>query len=170
MRAAADGLVADLKAAGVRVELDDRVETSFGRRATDWEIKGIPVRIEVGPRDLAQGIVTVVRRDDGSKSAVAVEAAVAGVPGLLDAIQDDLLASATQAREGATAEVATIDEAGEAAATGFAQVPWRTLVAEDGEARLRELGVTVRVLQRADGSLPECEDEPDTVAVVARSY
>jgi prolyl-tRNA synthetase len=112
----------------------------------------------------------VVRRDDGTKSAVAVESAVAGVPALLDTIQDDLLASATQAREAATAEVSTIDEAGEAAATGFAQVPWRTLVDNDGEARLRELGVTVRVLQRPDGTLPASEDEPDTVAVVARSY
>ena len=92
------------------------------------------------------------------------------MPGLLDTIQDDLLASATQAREGATADAATVDEAGEAAASGFARVPWRTLVADDGEARLRELGVTVRVLQRPDGTLPESEDEPDTLALVARSY
>ena len=137
---------------------------------TDWELRGVPVRIEVGPRDLAQGIVTVVRRDDGSKSAVPVESVVAGVPGLLETIQDDLLASATQARDGATADAATVDEAGEAAATGFARVPWQTLVAGDGEARLRELGVTVRVLQRPDGTLPASEDEPDTLAVVARSY
>ncbi len=70
----------------------------------------------------------------------------------------------------ATADAATVDEAGEAAATGFARVPWRTLMAGDGEARLRELGVTVRVLQRPDGTLPASEDEPDTLAVVARSY
>ena len=53
-------LVAELKAAGVRVRLDAQVATSFGRRATDWELKGVPVRIEVGPRDLAEGLVTVV--------------------------------------------------------------------------------------------------------------
>ena len=45
----ADALVAELKAAGVKVRLDAQVATSFGRRATDWEIKGVPVRIEVGP-------------------------------------------------------------------------------------------------------------------------
>ena len=94
-------------AAGVRAQLDAATEQSFGRRVTDWELRGVPVRIEVGPRDLAQGIVTVVRRDDGSKSAVAVEAVVAGVPGLLETIQDDLLAAATQAREAATADAAT---------------------------------------------------------------
>ena len=70
----------------------------------------------------------------------------------------------------AIADATTIDEAGEAAATGFARVPWQALVAGDGEARLRELGVTIRVLQRPDGTLPASEDEPDTLAVVARSY
>ena len=54
-----------LVAAGVRARLDDRVDTTFGRRAVDWELKGVPVRLEVGPRDLAEGNVTVVRRDTG---------------------------------------------------------------------------------------------------------
>src|SRR5690606_10640306 len=49
--AAADALVADLRAAGHRVELDARVDQSLGRRAVDWELKGVPVRVEVGPRD-----------------------------------------------------------------------------------------------------------------------
>ncbi len=55
-RAAA--LVAELRDLGVRVRLDDAVDTGFGRRATAWELKGVPVRIEIGPRDLAQGEVT----------------------------------------------------------------------------------------------------------------
>src|SRR5688500_14917069 len=60
---AADRPARDLQAAGVRPRLDAQVATSFGRRATDWEIKGVPVRVEVGPRDLAEGMVTIVRRD-----------------------------------------------------------------------------------------------------------
>ena len=48
-------LAAELTAAGVRARLDDRVELSVGRRRTDWELKGVPVRIELGPRDLAEG-------------------------------------------------------------------------------------------------------------------
>src|SRR3546814_5004399 len=52
---AADALAAELKAAGVKVRVDSQVATSFGRRATDWELKGVPVRIEVGPRDLQIG-------------------------------------------------------------------------------------------------------------------
>src|SRR5262249_24327514 len=47
---------------GVRVGFDDRVDTPFGRRAVDAELKGYPVRVEIGPRDIAEGRVTVVRR------------------------------------------------------------------------------------------------------------
>src|SRR5262249_46364402 len=56
---AAAGLVDQLRDAGVRVALDDRVDTAFGRRAVDAELKGYPVRIEVGPRDLAAGNVVL---------------------------------------------------------------------------------------------------------------
>ena len=54
--------MAELRAGGHRVRLDDRTETSFGRRSVDWELKGVPVRVEIGPRDLAEGRVTVVTR------------------------------------------------------------------------------------------------------------
>ena len=47
--AAAEALVAELTAAGHRVRLDDRTDTSFGRRSVAWELKGVPVRVEVGP-------------------------------------------------------------------------------------------------------------------------
>ena len=77
---AAARLVDELKAAGVRVRLDDKVDVSFGRRATNWELKGIPLRIEVGPRDLKEGEVTLVRRDNGEKRQVAVAAVSARGP------------------------------------------------------------------------------------------
>ena len=57
VRAAAEALVAELRAAGHRVRLDQRTDTSFGRRSVDWELKGVPVRVEVGPRDLAENNV-----------------------------------------------------------------------------------------------------------------
>jgi prolyl-tRNA synthetase len=68
-----------LKAAGVRVGFDDRVDTPFGRRAVDAELKGYPVRVEIGPRDLAEGNVTLARRTSGAKASVAVDALVAQV-------------------------------------------------------------------------------------------
>ncbi|HLT70708.1 MAG TPA: His/Gly/Thr/Pro-type tRNA ligase C-terminal domain-containing protein, partial [Acidimicrobiales bacterium] len=162
-------LARELAGEGVRTRVDDRTSVSFGRRATDWELKGIPVRLELGPRDLAAGAVTVVRRDTGEKSQVPLDQAVARVRELLDRIQADLLEAARQRRDAATSDVATVDEAAEAAQVGFARLPW-DVVRGEGEARLAERGVTVRCLTGADGSLPASEDDPDLVAVVARAY
>jgi prolyl-tRNA synthetase len=166
---AAARLADDLKEAGVRTRLDAQVATSFGRRATDWELKGVPVRVEVGPRDLAEGKVTVVRRDTGDKVAVALAEVAATVPPLLDEMQAAMLTKATEAREARTVDAASLDEAIEGGKVGFARVPW-DLVRGEGVARLGKEAITVRCLQRADGSLPASEDEPGAVAYVARSY
>jgi prolyl-tRNA synthetase len=167
--AAADGLVTALRAAGVRARLDAQVATSFGRRATDWELKGVPVRIEVGPRDLADGQITIVRRDTAEKRTVPIGEAEHRVVNLLSLIQSDLLAAATRRRDERTVEAATIEEAAEAGKVGFATVPW-DLVRGEGEARLAQDAISVRCLQRPDGGLPASEDEADIVAYVARAY
>jgi prolyl-tRNA synthetase len=166
---AAARLAADLRSSGLRVELDDRVDVGFGRRAIDWELKGVPVRVEIGPRDLAEGQVTLVRRDTGSKEAVALASAGSSVADALGAAQTELLSQARAWRESKTAAVSTLDEAREAAQAGFAQLPWSAL-GDDGETDLAGGGVTVRCLQREDGGLPESEDEPGLVAFVARAY
>jgi prolyl-tRNA synthetase len=166
-RAAA--LAAELLGAGVRAQLDERVDTSFGRRAVDWELKGVPLRIEVGPRDLEQGVATVVRRDTGDKTPVPIDEVVGRVPALLEEIQRSLHDEALERRESRTVDVETVAEAAEAAATGFARLPW-SAVGDAGEDELARSSVTVRCLQRPDGSLPGAEDDPDLVAVVARAY
>jgi prolyl-tRNA synthetase len=166
---AAEALAAELRAAGVRVRLDAHVATSFGRRAVDWELKGVPVRVLVGPRDLAEGRVGVVRRDTGEETLMAVGEVAGALPRLLEDVQAAMLAGALRRREDRTVEVATLEDAAEAAKVGFAKVPW-ALVAGDGEARLAKDGFSVRCLQRPDGTLPGSEDEPDLVAYVARSY
>ena len=167
---AAAAVVAELRGAGHRVRLDDRTDTSFGRRSVDWELKGVPVRVEVGPRDLAEGNVTVVTRHTRDKQVVALGALGAAVGDVLERTGPALLAEATAAREARTAEVATLEEAVEAGATGFARVRLGAL-GPDGEDRLAEHALTVRCLQRPDGSLAEPGDaEEDLVAVVGRSY
>jgi prolyl-tRNA synthetase len=165
---AADRVAADLRSAGVRVEVD-RGRGSFGRRVTDWEIKGVPVRVEVGPRDLAQGLVTIVRRDTGEKVTVGLGALSKDVPLLLERVQTDLLASAVAHRDERTHDVTSIAEALDAAKDGFARLAW-DLVAGEGEAELNTQAVSVRCLQRQDGSMPESEDEGGLVCLVAKSY
>ncbi|MDG4767219.1 proline--tRNA ligase [Solwaraspora sp. WMMD406] len=158
-----------LRDAGLRVALDDRVDTPFGRRAVDAELKGYPVRIEVGPRDLAAGNAVLVRRTDGSKTPVAVADVVGAVRAALDADQQALYDQALALRESRTVQVGTLTDAIAAAATGWARVPW-SAVGAAGEADANAQGVTVRCLLRADGSVPDSDDEPDLVAVLARSY
>jgi prolyl-tRNA synthetase len=162
-------LADELRAAGVRVELDARVDTSFGRRATDWEIKGVPLRVEVGPRDLAEGNVTLVWRHLNKKEAIPLGAAAKLVVEQVDVVQAELLASATTRRDERTAECSTLDEVLEASQEGFARAPW-SVIGVEGEAKLAESAITVRCLQRADGSVPAADDEPDLVAFCARAY
>jgi prolyl-tRNA synthetase len=167
---AAGALVAELTAAGHRVRLDARTDTSFGRRSVAWELKGVPVRVEVGPRDLAEGHVTVVTRHTREKQNVPLGAVATTVGAILGAVGPELLAEATAARDARTVDAASLEEATEAASVGFARVRLEAL-GPDGEDRLAQKALSIRCLQRADGSLAEPGDsEDDLVAVVARSY
>jgi prolyl-tRNA synthetase len=161
---------ADLRAAGVRVRVDDRADIPFGRRAVDWELKGVPLRIELGPRDLAAGAVTLARRlTGGAKVSLPLTDLVPEVSRLLAQEQQTMLAQATAARDARIVEVTSVDEAAEASVDGWAKIAWSVL-GLDGEAKLAHSAVTVRCLQRADGSVPAADDEPGLVAYVARSY
>jgi prolyl-tRNA synthetase len=167
-RAAA--LVRELRDHGVRAELDARLDTSFGRRAVEWELKGVPVRLEVGPRDLAAGNATLVRRDAPDKSALALDGIGAHVAGLLDDVQRGLFEQARIRRDARVVDVAGPDDAIAAAQDGFARVPWGAIGEADGERQLATKSVSVRCLQRADGSVPLGHDEPELVAIVGRAY
>jgi len=170
VRTAADALVAELRVEGHRVRLDDRTDTSFGRRSVDWELKGVPVRVEVGPRDLAEGNVTVVTRHRREKENVALGSVAATVATVLATAGAELLAEATAARDARTADATSLAEAMEAGSVGFARVRLGAL-GPDGEDRLAEHAISVRCLQRPDGSLAQAGDaEDDLVAVVGRSY
>ncbi|MFF5448380.1 proline--tRNA ligase [Streptomyces sp. NPDC012888] len=159
-----------LKAAGIRVFVDDRVDTPFGRRAVDWELKGVPVRIEIGPRDLENGTAMLARRIPGGKEPVQIDSLVDLLPKVLDEDQAQLLRESRERREARTTDVTTVEAAGEAAvAGGWARIPWDVLGPE-GEAKLAEQAVSVRCLIAEDGSVPEADDAPGTLAIVARSY
>ncbi|HKE67484.1 MAG TPA: His/Gly/Thr/Pro-type tRNA ligase C-terminal domain-containing protein, partial [Micromonosporaceae bacterium] len=158
-----------LRDSGVRVGFDDRVDTPFGRRAVDAELKGYPVRVEIGPRDLADGRVVVVRRTTGEKSPTALDDVVSAVRAALEADQQALYDEALAYRESHTVDVSTVDEAIEASATGWARLPWAH-VGLDGEAKANASAVTVRCLVRPDGTVPDEDDEPGMIAILGRSY
>jgi prolyl-tRNA synthetase len=166
---AASRLAEELRAAGHRVELDTRTDISFGRRSVDWELRGVPCRVEVGPRELAEGRVTLVRRDAGTKTPVPLAGAGPEVGAALGEAQGALYEAADAFRRSRTVEVRTLEEAAEAAQVGFAVLPWAAVGAA-GEAQLHARGVTVRCLQDPDGGVPTELDAPGLVAYVGRAY
>lgn len=170
LRARAHQVVSELRDAGVRAVLDEQTDVSFGRRAIDAELKGVPVRIGLGPRDITAGKAVLVRRIPGSKRNRWLSPPWSRRPiSALVTDQQTFYDQALVRREAASPHVESLDEALEAAAHGWARIPWSALGVL-GEARLAEHAVTVRCLTRPDGGLPDSGDEPDLIAWVARSY
>src|SRR5512132_3139448 len=87
-------LAARLRAAGVRVHVDDRDTHLPGFKYADWEMRGVPLRLEIGPKDIEKDQCVLVRRDTREKAFVPQAGLEADVRGRLDAIQRDLLARA----------------------------------------------------------------------------
>ena len=168
---AAESLKAELAAelGSQKVQIDNQTAVSFGRRSTDWEIKGVPVRIELGPRDVEEGVGVLVRRDTSEKTPVPLPELPQKIAATLQAQQNEMLAAATEQLEARTQEAATIEEAAEIAQQGFARIPWKTIGTE-GETALAAKGVSVRCLLRQDNTTPATIDDPDLAAIVGRAY
>jgi len=93
--AKADLIARDLKKVhGINIEVDKRENMNLGPKFFEWEKKGVPIRIEIGPKDIARKSVIVVRRDTSGKESVAEERVVAQVGKILDEIQDSLFSKA----------------------------------------------------------------------------
>ena len=166
---AATTLVAELERAGVRVELDDAVDVSLGRRIVDHELRGVPLRIELGPRDLMANQGVVARRARAEKETIGLQEVASEIPRMLVADQRELLAQATSLRDARTRSARTIDEARELASEGFARLPWRGC-GREGEDHLTQAGVSVRCLLREDGEPVDDPDADGVDALVARAY
>lgn len=113
-----------LKAAGIRAQTDVS-ENSPGWKFNEWEMKGVPVRVEIGPRDLQEGKVTLFRRDTLEKSAAALDGAVAAISDLLAVIQKDMLDSARARRDSRIVYADTMAELLNGVETGnFVKAGW----------------------------------------------
>lgn len=106
----ADKLAAELKEKGVRVKVDRDSKKRPGFKFAEYEMKGIPVRIGIGKRDLEKGMVEIARRDTKEKESIALDSCVEHVHGLMEIIQDNLLEKAKQFRKDRTSHVDTFDE------------------------------------------------------------
>lgn len=109
----------------VRVKLDDS-DKQPGWKFAQWEMKGVPIRLEIGPRDIEQGQCVLVRRDNREKQFVKFEDLVTAIPAALDALAKDLYDRALKNREARTTSAVTMEEVKQkaAASTGFIKTMW----------------------------------------------
>ena len=116
----------ELEKRGISVKYDDRDTHKPGWKFNEYEFKGVPVRMAIGPRDLEKGTVELARRDTLEKSFVKMEEAAAVVEGLMEEIQDNLYQRALKFREEHTTEVETYDEFKEVLSSkgGFILAHW----------------------------------------------
>ena len=161
---------------GVRMRVDRREGIRPGEKYAHWELRGVPLRVVVGAKDLAQGNVTVVRRLDGAEVAVPLDAVASRLPELLEAAQRDMLERATRERDARSVDVTSLGELtaafGERAV--FASGPFCNRAA--CEVRIKEAvhALTVRNLRadRAANAAPciACGEPAGHVALMARAY
>jgi prolyl-tRNA synthetase len=166
-----------LRAAGLRVDLDAREEFTPGWKFSEYEMRGVPVRIEIGPRDVKAGQAVLVRRDLKSKETASLESLATRLPALLDEIQAELYRQAGEFVQANTRTASTYEEFKEIldSKRGFIQAPW--CGGEACEDRIKtETMATIRVLPLALDDVPVtggcvcCGAPGKATALFARAY
>jgi prolyl-tRNA synthetase len=150
-------VAAMLRDAGVRVHLDDRDQFQTGYKYSDWEMRGVPYRLEIGPKDVAKEQCVLVRRTDRKKDFVPLSGVGVRLGELLDGLQKDLLDRAKQFQAENTTSVSTYDEFKEVMQTkrGFILAGWNGDPAV--EARIKEeTKATIRTIPMDGGREVPC--------------
>ena len=149
-----DAAMAKLKAAGVRVHVDDREQFKPGYKFNAWELRGVPLRMEVGPRDVAAGKCVLARRDAAEGTAKQI-VDIAGfeqlVPPLLEEIQKSLFEKARAFRDASIRRATTYDELVKMLDEqgGFVLAPWDGDAAVEAKVK-EQCKATIRCLRAQD--------------------
>jgi prolyl-tRNA synthetase len=141
--------------AGVRVLLDARDAYTPGWKYAEWELRGVPLRLEIGPKDIEKSQVMLVRRDSREKLPTPIEGLAGRVTALLDEIQAGLFARAKQFRDEHTTETSSYDEFKRImeGRPGFVIAPW--CGSDECEAQIKaETQATLRNIPR-DAQAPD---------------
>ena len=152
-----------------RVKLDDS-DNSPGWKFAEYEMKGVPLRLEIGPRDLEKNQCVLVRRDNREKTVVSLDELETVIPQLLKAVHDGLYQKALERREGMTYSATSMEELTELAATrpGLIKAMWCGDVACENRLK-EEAGVTSRCMPFAQETLADtcvCCGRPAKAMVV----
>lgn len=170
-----NALFDELKAAGIRVKLDDSAEYSPGWKFNEYEMKGVPLRLEVGPRDIENGVMMAARRDTLEKMTLNREGAVETVKTLLDTIHYDMLERARKNRDEKTFTFSTYDEfkTKMVETPGFAKTMWCGDEACEAQVKA-DTGVTIRCLpfeqENLGDTCPFCGKPAKHMVYMAKAY
>ena len=175
----AERVLAALVGAGVRTKIDLRDDVSPGFKFNDWEMRGVPVRVEIGPRDVEGDAVVLARRDrpgkEGKQFGVPATGVGQAVRDLLDDVQASLLQQATEFRDANTHRASSYDEFKEVldAKGGFIRVHWAG--SDEDEDRIKEeTKATIRCFpsesDEGEGVCFLTGEKTSQVALFARAY
>ena len=142
----AQAICAELKKNGINTFVDDSEQNSPGWKFAEYELQGIPIRLEIGPRDISNNICIAARRDTGEKQKLTLDDTLASSIGsLLETIQKSMFTRALEFREANTFEVTSYDEFKKAIDKGFIVAHWDGT--EETETKIKEqTKATIRVL------------------------
>jgi prolyl-tRNA synthetase len=169
-------LKAELVAANVRVTLDEREGSSPGWKFNEWEMRGVPVRVELGPKDVAKQSAVLARRDRPGREGK-ISASLAGLPqtiqNLLNEVQQAMLDKAAAFLKSRTVDAKTYDDLKQAVEAGFARAYW--CGSEDCEAKIKEeTRATMRCIpleqSGGSGTCVYCGKSAPEQAIFARAY
>jgi prolyl-tRNA synthetase len=165
---------AELAAAGIRVTLDERDERP-GWKFAEWELRGVPLRLEIGPRDIEKAQVLIARRDSREKTSVPMEGLPGRIRRMLDDVQQALFRRALDFREAHTQRVSSYDAFKEVmdGRPGFVIAPWcgsegcEAQIKADTQATIRNMPIDGA---EAKGGCIRCGSHPAVEAWFAKAY
>lgn len=162
-----------LQKRGISVVFDDRTEYTPGWKFNEWELKGVPIRIEIGPRDVKQKQVTLVRRDTFEKIAIKEEKTVNAVAELLEEIQNNLFNRAKKFLEDHITSVKNYTEFKKALKKGFIRACWCSNPTCEKKIK-EETGAAIRLIpfkkEEPFSNCVYCQKEAKEVVYFGRAY
>jgi prolyl-tRNA synthetase len=166
---------ATLVARGIRATIDDRDAYTPGWKFSEWELRGVPLRLEIGPKDIEKAQVVLARRDTREKGAAPLENLPERVADMLDDIQQSLLERALRFREEHTHAARSYDEFQRImeGRPGFVVAPWcedpacEAAIKADTQATVRNIALNA---PPAAGACVRCDRAASVVAHFAKAY
>ncbi len=162
-----------LKQVGIRTVIDTSDERP-GAKYYRWEMKGVPVRVEIGPRDLKNNAATIVRRDTGNKETAPLANIVDEVRNRFESIHDSLLEKAAKSLKERIIDCNKLEDVKKTITNGIARIAWcgerECGLSMEETVGAGILGIPEGDLGRGAGKCPVCSKDTENMAIMAKTY